>query len=173
MRHLIGGLILSGMLLFGNAATAQERPAAESVVKADDVPNPRDVLRTGRKLYVNSFTGYLKASLLEVKLMDRPEFERWGLRITNDLKDADLVIEVERSVFTTSFIYRVIEPKSKTVLISDKCNSLFGTASGKIADNFINRLKKVRPLPPKPVTPSDEGQRLPPVPSPTDPPCRW
>jgi hypothetical protein len=101
-------------------------------------------LATGRVLYVDSHTAYLNGSLLEERLMERPEFAALGLSITRDAKEADLVVEVERSIFTTKFTYSVVDPASRRVLATGRVNSLFGTASGKIAKKLVETLAKSR-----------------------------
>ena len=101
-------------------------------------------LQQGRVLFVESRTAYLHASLLEEKLMARPEFGRLGLSITRDGREADLFVEVERSSFTTKFTYSVLDPATRHVLATGQVNSLFGTASGKIAKKLVETLTAAR-----------------------------
>jgi len=104
-------------------------------------------LANGRVLYIRSRTINLHASLLEEKLMARPEFARLGLSITREEGDAQLFIVVERSTFTTKFTYTVLDPGTKHVLATGQVNSLFGTASGKIAKELLTKLVAARRAP--------------------------
>jgi len=101
-------------------------------------------LQQGRVLFIHSRTAYLHASLLEEKLMARPEFGQLGLSITRDEHDADLDIEVERSSFTTKFTYSVLDPETGNMVASGQVDSLFGTASGKIAKKVLATLASAR-----------------------------
>ena len=98
----------------------------------------------GDSVISQSRTDFLHASLLEEKLMARPEFGRLGLSITRDAREADLYVEVERSSFTTKFTYWVLDPTTRRVLATGQVNSLFGTASGKIAKKLVETLTAAR-----------------------------
>ena len=114
------------------AAEASSRPALSSP------------LAEGRVLFVESRTEFLHSSLLEEKLMARPEFGRLGLSITRDGREADLFVQVERASFTTKFTYTVLDPTTRHVLATGQVNSLFGTASGKIAKKLVETLAAAR-----------------------------
>jgi hypothetical protein len=101
-------------------------------------------LAEGRVLFVESRTEFLHAPLLEEKLMARPEFGRLGLSITREAREADLYVEVERASFTTKFTYTVLDPATRHVLATGQVNSLFGTASGKIAKRLLATLAAAR-----------------------------
>jgi len=100
-------------------------------------------LANGHVLFIESRTEYLHASLLEEKLMARPEFARLGLAITRQGREADLYVVVERAIFTTKFTYTVMD-QSTHVLATGQVNSLFGTASGKIAKKLLSTLTAAR-----------------------------
>ena len=132
------------LVLVGSAVgTAQGIPQT-SLPERPRLSTNSSSLQQGRVLFISSRTAYLHASLLEEKLMARPEFGRLGLSITRDTQDADLDIEVERSSFTTKFTYSVLDPQTGYVLATGQVNSLFGTASGKIAKKVIATLAAAR-----------------------------
>ena len=111
--------------------------------KAAPVTDPVTILRQAKLIYVRKKTAYIEATELENELRKRPEFQRWGLAITRNEVDADLILEVNRKVFTR-FVYSVIDPRTNTVVASGKLSSLGGTLSTKIAKRFIEQLQRVR-----------------------------
>ena len=121
--------------------------AACPVQNAAGQSAPGDVLRSARTVFIRSNSVYFKASALENALLNRPEFQQWGMAVTRDDADADLVIEVGRKVFTTRFIYSVIDPRTNRIVAGGKISSLGGTVEGKISDSFVKKLRAVRPLP--------------------------
>jgi hypothetical protein len=110
-------------------------------------PSPSDVLRSAHTIFIRSKSVYFKPSSLENSLLQQDEFQEWGLVITRDESDADLIIEVGRKTFTTSFIYSVLDPKNKRVVASGRVNSIGGTVEGKISDSFMKKMRAVRQPP--------------------------
>lgn len=107
-------------------------------------PSPNDVLRSAQTIFIRSKSVYFKPSTLENSLLQQDEFQQWGIAITREESDADLIIEVGRKAFTTSFIYSVIDPRHKRVVASGRVNSIGGTVEGKITDSFMKKMRSVR-----------------------------
>jgi hypothetical protein len=126
------------------SATQDPRQDPQSETKR---VSPNDALRAAQTIFIRSKSVYFKASTLENSLLQRDEFQQWGLVITREESDADLIIEVGRKVFTTSFIYSVIDPRNKRVVASGRVNSIGGTVEGKITDSFMKKLRSVRQPP--------------------------
>jgi hypothetical protein len=105
------------------------------------------VLRSAQTIFIRSNSVYFKAETLENSLLQQDEFQQWGLVITRDENDADLIIEVGRKLFTSSFIYSVIDPRNKRVVASGRVNSIGGTVEGKITESFMKKLRTVRQPP--------------------------
>jgi hypothetical protein len=101
-------------------------------------------MRHAKTIYIRKKTIYIEAPELENELLKRPEFQRWGLAITRNEMDADLIIEVGHKIFTR-FVYTVLDPRTNIVLASGKLSSLGGTLSTKIAKRFIENMQRVRP----------------------------
>lgn len=120
--------------------------ANAGMISQSDVPNssPTEVLRSARTIFIRTKSVYFKPVTLENALLKKDEFQQWNLAITREQTDADLIIEVDRKLFTTSFVYSVIDPRNKRVLASGKVNSIGGTVEGKISDSFIKRMRQVR-----------------------------
>lgn len=124
-------------LLISSAASAQSSaPAAKY--------DPNAILRSAKTVLVRSKSAFFKSSALENKLTNNAEFRNWGMVVTKDLLDADLIIEIGRKAFTTSFIYNVIDPKTNRVVASGKVNSIGGTVEDKISNSFIKKLRSAR-----------------------------
>lgn len=109
-------------------------------------PDPHDVLRSARTIFIRTKSVYFKPAALEQALLDREEFQQWGFVITREESDAELIIEVDRKLFTNRFVYSVIDPKTKRVLLGGKIGSLGGSVEGQIANGFVKRMLRVRPL---------------------------
>jgi len=105
-----------------------------------------DVLRSAQTIFIRTKSAYFKPAALEQALLDREEFQQWGFVISREESDAELIIEVDRKLFTNRFVYSVIDPKTKRVLLGGKIGSLGGTVEGQIADGFIKRMRRARPL---------------------------
>lgn len=124
-------------------------PANAGLRSQSGIPNssPTEALRSAQSIFIHTKSVYFKPATLENALLKKDEFQQWGLIITREKADADLIIEVDRKLFTTSFVYSVIDPRNKRVLASGRVNSIGGTVEGKISDSFIKRLRQVRSPP--------------------------
>src|SRR6266850_57311 len=129
---IIASLVLLTPLTLVSANSAQTEAPHTS---------PNEVLRSAQTVFIRSKSVYFKASTLENSLLQQDEFQQWGIAITRDENDADLIIEVGRKVFTTSFIYSVIDPKHKRVVASGRVNSIGGTVEGKISGSFMKKMR--------------------------------
>lgn len=123
-------------------AASSEQVSDSNAAPATD---PATILRNAKLIYIRKKSVYFKAPELENELRKRPEFMRWGLAITRNESDADLIIEVGRKVFTTRFIYTVIDPRTDIIVLSGKLSSLGGTLATKIAKRLIEQMREVRP----------------------------
>jgi len=108
--------------------------------------DPATILRTARTVFIRSKTIYVKDSEVENALRKRAEFQAWGMTITRDEGQADLLIEVERKLFTKRFVFTVIDPRTLVVVTGGKARSIiFGdTIAHKVAEKFVRRLGEVR-----------------------------
>jgi hypothetical protein len=123
---------------------ASMRLVAGPQAETDSPTEPAAILAAARVIYISSRTGFVKSEVIENELLKRAEFQRTGLLITRDPRDADLVMEVRRSNFTTEYPYVVVDSRTRLIVASGKVNSLFGTAAAKIAKGFIKQLQKAR-----------------------------
>ena len=121
--------------------SATQNPQAEAA-RAD----ANDLLRSAQRIFIRTKSVYFKPAALEQALLDREEFQRWGFVISREESDAELIIEVDRKLFTNRFVYSVIDPKTQRVLLAGKIGSLGGTVEGQIANGFCKRLQRIRPF---------------------------
>ena len=141
LTHCLRLLLLAGLCLPSPASLPGARNNSQSEAAR---PTPADVLRSAQTIFIQTKTVYFKPATLENALLQRVEFQDWGLVITREKTDADLIIEVDRKLFTTSFVYSVLDPRNNRVVSSGRVNSIGGTVEGKISDSFIKRLRQVR-----------------------------
>jgi hypothetical protein len=118
------------------------RPASNEATH----PSPNEVLRSAQTIFIRSNSVYFNGTTLENSLLQQDDFQEWGLVITRDEADADLIIEVGRKLFTTSFIFSVLDPRHKRVVASGRVNSIGGTVEGKITESFMKKMRSARTL---------------------------
>jgi hypothetical protein len=139
---IISFCFLSPLGLVSATNYSQSEPQTET-----SRPSPNEVLRSAQSIFIRSKSVYFKATTLENSLLQQDEFQQWGLVITREESDTDLIIEVGRKAFTSSFIYSVIDPRNKRVVASGRVNSIGGTVEGKITSSFMKKLRSVRHSP--------------------------
>lgn len=105
------------------------------------------IARKNPTIFVRTKSAYFKPATLESELLKRSEIQARGFVITRDEVNADYVIEVDRKLFTTKFVFSVLDARSNTVVMSGKVSSIGGTVEHKIADKFVKRLEAMRSLP--------------------------
>lgn len=110
--------------------------------------SPESILRATRTISVSSMTMFLKPGQLEDELRKRPEFEAMGLAIVKDATKADLMIDVDRPVFTYTFTYSVSSADTRVVVMSGKVIAFDGNfAAPRIANDLIKRFRAAREEP--------------------------
>jgi len=177
ITSLAGALAASLLiLLFASGAPAQVRPAeqkqnpprqteADKDSPFDDeesesetreerarprVTDPATILRKARFIRVHSLSAFVNEQEVEDSLRKRKEFRAWGMVVTRNDSEADLVIEITRKSFSRRFTFVVLDPRTMEVVASGKTRSvLFGKKiPNKVAEKFTNRVKVFRPYPP-------------------------
>ena len=149
------------LMAIASSALGQEKsptPASSSAPAAETpVPNlKKDLMARDKIFYVCSDTFYVKKEELEKGLLNRKEFDAWGLMVSKNEHDADAVLFVRRAPFQNNFPYTVTDRQSGIVIMGGEVNSLGGTVPGKIAADIVDKLKPIyepKPAPAKPATP--------------------
>ncbi len=125
----------------------QVEPFSENISRrarrAESVPTAGEVARSTRFIYVRPHSAFVTTEDIENKLRKHPDFQRLGLIVTRQEVDADLILEVRRSVLT-KFVFTAIEPETLILVASGKLSSLGGTVDGKVAKLFMKQLVAAR-----------------------------
>lgn len=121
------------------------RSTVERTAPIAAASTPDSILRTARTISVSSMTMFLNSAQLEDELRKRPEFEQMGLVIVKDATKADLMIDLDRPVFTYTFTYSVSSADTRIVVTSGKVTAFDGNfAAPKIAKELIERFHAAR-----------------------------
>jgi len=156
---LVGSTSFGAFAQVGNGLASQpvavqhrsedERAAAAAVASL----RPGDVLQRSRTICVETKTDFFTPETLEKSLLGEKDFAGLGLVIVKDPRVADLIIQIDRPLFTHQRTYTVFDPKTTIVLLTGNVRAFDGTlASGPIARQIIAGLLKqksevVRPAP--------------------------
>lgn len=155
MSHLFFLLVFLLMLTCPADSAAQEtqapplvevQPFSENTTRRArraEATSVSEVARSVRFVYVRSHSAMVTAEDIENKLRKHPDFQRLGLIVTRQEMDADLILEVRRSVLT-KFVFTAIAPETLILVVSGKLSSLGGTVDGKVATLFMKQLIAVR-----------------------------
>ena len=103
--------------------------------------NEEALPRASRRVFVRSTSLLVRAAVVEDKLLKRPEFQQFGLVITRELTEADLILELRHDLFT-KYVFSVVDAKTELVLASGKLSSLGGTVAGKVAKRFVQEMMR-------------------------------
>jgi hypothetical protein len=126
---------------------AEEKRAAEEAAKIAET-NPKTLLRNARVIYVNSDTTFFEEVELQNALRKRPEFETWQLAIVDGVRKrdvADIIIEIDRPLFTYDFTYQIINRSNGIVLATGKVSAFDGNfAAPMLAKRIIEEIKVAR-----------------------------
>ena len=126
---------------------AEEKLAAEKSARTA-ARSPRALLGSARTMFVSSNTSYFEPVQLQNSLRKRPEAEELGLSIIDawDKRDvADMLVEVDRPIFTFIFTYKVTDRTTGILLTSGKVTAFDGNAAAPLlAERIVEDIKKAR-----------------------------
>jgi hypothetical protein len=124
------------------AAAVPNQAVVRSTAASTD---PIELLRSAKTILIRSDTMFLKPNQLEEELRKRPEFAAMGLVLVRDMKAADLIINVDRPVFTYTFTFSATNPETSVLVTSGKVTAFDGNfAAPKIAGELIKRIRSAR-----------------------------
>lgn len=131
----------------------QLREAAEDKIAAEKSAriaskSPRALLSHAQTVYIESDTTYFDSIQLQNALRKRAEFEVWELAIIDDYNKrnvADIIVEVDRPLFTFTFTYKITDRSNGILLTTGKITAFDGEAAAPIlAKRIVEDMKKAR-----------------------------
>lgn len=140
------GDLLQKTMSFGSGKSLElplsvRPPTSIDIVNSD----PKEILRNAKIFYIYSESELISEKMMINALMKKPEFEKWKLAIVNEVKNADIMINVEHQLFTFDYRFTMTDRRTNIILASGKVTVWDGkTASDKFAKIIIAKLKTLK-----------------------------
>lgn len=126
---------------------AEERIAAEEAARIAET-SPKALLRSARVVYVGSGTSFFEPVQLQNALRKREEFDAWEMAIVDgyDKRNfADVIIEIDRPLFTYTFTFKITNRSNGIVLATGKVTAFDGNdAAPKLAQRIMDEMRVAR-----------------------------
>lgn len=126
---------------------AEEKLASEESAKIVET-SPRALLSRARTVYISSGTSFFEPVQLQNALRKRDEIDEWQLAIIDGFDKqnvADILIEVDRPLFTYTFTYKITHRSTGVVLATGKVTAFDGNgAAPKLARRIVEDIQKAR-----------------------------
>lgn len=126
---------------------AEEKAAAEEAARIAET-SPKALLRRARVVYVSSDTTFFDSIQLQNALRKREEFDTWQMAIVDGWEKrnvADIIIEVDRPLFTYTFTYKITNRSNGILLTTGKVTAFDGNAAApQLAKRIIEDMKVAR-----------------------------
>jgi hypothetical protein len=136
----------SGASLQMPAKLGSDIPQSSAAIVDSD---PKQILRGARTIYIHSKTSFLTVDTLDRTLALQKDWPKLGLTIVQDPRVADLVIEIDRPLFTYIHTFVIADKRTSIVLGSGKVTAFDGTiASSGLAKDIVKIFSEARLQPP-------------------------
>lgn len=125
---------------------AEEKLAAEKSARMAS-KSPRALLSAAQTVYVRSDTTYFDSIQLQNELLKNKEFQAWDMAILDWRKGdvADIIIEVDRPLFTFTFTYKITDRANGILLSTGSITAFDGNiAAPMLKSRIIKDIKKAR-----------------------------
>jgi hypothetical protein len=100
--------------------------------------DPKQIVKNARTIFIRSKTAFLTVDTLDRALTLQKEWPQLELTIVQDQRVADLLIEIDRPLFTYVHTFVITDKKTSIVLDSGKVTAFDGTiASGGLAKDIV------------------------------------
>lgn len=107
--------------------------------------DPKQIVKNARTIFIHSKTSFLTVDTLERALALQKDWPQLELTIVQDPRVADLLIEIDRPLFTYVHTFVIIDKKTSIVLDAGKVTAFDGTiASGGIAKEIVQFFASAR-----------------------------
>lgn len=135
----------SGASLQLPAKLAADVPQSSAAIAGAD---PNQMLRNAKAIYIHSKTSFLTVDTLDRALVLQKDWPVLGLTLVQDKRVADLLIEIDRPLFTYVHTFVIVDKRTSIILGSGKVTAFDGTiASGGLAKDIVKIFSAAR-LPP-------------------------
>jgi hypothetical protein len=113
--------------------------------------DPKDALKKAKTIFIRSKTQFLTVDTLDRALIMQKDWPKLELVIVQDPRVADLLIELDRPLFTYVHTFVIVDKRTSVVLGSGKVTAFDGTiASPDLAKNIVKIFADARlPAPAK------------------------
>jgi len=129
----------TGKNLSPSAVVSNAEPAP-----GDQTP-PIAALAKARTLRVTTKTTFFNPFVLQKELLDNMEFRLLGLSVVNGYKGGELLVTVNRPLFTYDWTYSVSDSHTGIVLATGKVTAMDGARAAKgIAKKLVQEFEKAR-----------------------------
>jgi hypothetical protein len=136
-----------GSLLQMPAKVAESIPQSSAAIAGSD---SKPILKDAKTIFVQSKTAFLTVDTLDRALALEKDWPRLNLTIVQDRRVADLLIEIDRPLFTYVHTFVIVDKRTSIVIGSGKVTAFDGTiASNGIAKDIVKIFSAVR-FPPSP-----------------------
>lgn len=100
--------------------------------------DPKQIVKTAKTLFIRSKTSFLTVDTLDRALVLQKQWPQLELTIVQDQRVADLLIEIDRPLFTYVHTFVITDKKTSIVLDSGKVTAFDGTiASSGLARDIV------------------------------------
>jgi S1-C subfamily serine protease len=120
---------------------------ARSGPAQNESASPATALGNAHSLRVTSNTTFFSPFMLEKELMSNARFRALGLNLVNGFRGGDLLVNVDRPLFTYDFTYSVTSAPTGVVLVTGKITAIDGPhAAQGIAQRLVEELENAQGL---------------------------
>jgi hypothetical protein len=102
--------------------------------------DPKQMLQTAKTIYIHSKTAFLTVDTLDRALTLQKDWPKLGITIVQDPRVADLLIEIDRPLFTYVHTFVLVDKRTSIVLSSGKVTAFDGTIA---SDGIAKQITKV------------------------------
>jgi hypothetical protein len=139
--HLLG----SGASLHLPQKHALDAPESSAAIAGAD---PTQILKNAKTIFIRSKTSFLTVDTLDRTLVLQKGWGQLGLTIVQDPRVADLLIEIDRPLFTYVHTFVIVDKTTSIILGSGKVTAFDGTiASDGLAKDIVKIFASAK-LPP-------------------------
>lgn len=135
-------LLGSGASLQLPAKLAADVPQSSAAIANS---NPKQILQNTKTIYLHSKTSFLTVDTLERALTLQKDWPKLGLTIVADERVADLLVEVDRPLFTYVHTFVLTDKRTSIILGTGKVTAFDGTiASDGLAKDILKIFSAAR-----------------------------